>query len=184
LNSKFVIQIEFGNREKRIGNKIEKRTKAFMGRLTPLLAHLVSQTAQPITISTPRRHRGPTGQPPTLVSEALRGAVTGSTNVWAASVGSLSSTTMPSSTGAIAIFAAVGVVPESVARMLIRDRAESPPSPPLRRLTSVANSPSACRGKRIRRRGRNVASWSARCLPPPSVSSLSHVSLESLARLG
>jgi hypothetical protein len=137
-----------------------------------------------VVISLSRCSVDPTPQPPTLVSDALRGAVTGSTDVWAASVGSPSSTTMPSSVGAIAIFTAVGVVPESVARMLIRDWAESPPSPPLRRLTSAANSSCACRGKRIRRRGRNVASWSARCLPPLSVSSLSHVSLESLSRLG
>jgi hypothetical protein len=72
LNSKFVIQIEFGNREKRIGNKIEKRTKAFMGRLTPFLAHLVSQTAQPNTISTSRRQAGATCQPPRLLHSATR----------------------------------------------------------------------------------------------------------------
>jgi hypothetical protein len=63
------------------------------------------------------------------------------------------------------------------------DRAESPPSPPLLRLNSAANSPTLVGGKQIRRRGRSVVSWSARCLPPPSVSSPSHVSLESLARL-
>ena len=43
-----------------------------MGRLTPFLAHLVSQTAQPNTISTSRRQAGATCQPPRLLHSATR----------------------------------------------------------------------------------------------------------------
>ena len=46
-----------------------------MGRLTPFLAHLVSQTAQPNTISTSRRQAGATCQPPRLLHSATRGAL-------------------------------------------------------------------------------------------------------------
>jgi hypothetical protein len=43
-----------------------------MGRLTPFLAHLVSQTAQPNTISTSRRQARATYQPPRLLHSATR----------------------------------------------------------------------------------------------------------------
>jgi hypothetical protein len=67
--------------------------------------------------------------PRTPETRVLHGAVTGSSDVWAASVRSSSPTTRPSSAGAIAIFAAVDVVPNSVARALIKDRTESSSSP-------------------------------------------------------